>query len=141
LLRDLHGEDAVGELGAELLRIDGVRQRVRLGEGAVGAAEEDLVLVVAFVLALALDGENAFVKRDFEILFLEAGDIGGEDDLGFVCPNVDGRGERARGLRGAARAGHDVIEEAIEHGETIPSAEHGQTPNVEAELAHRPVAW
>src|SRR5918999_874572 len=92
-LRDVKGQDPVGEGCLRSIALDPDRQLQRSAEGAVAPlAVQILVAVDRFVgLELATQGERLAGHRDLHVLGLEAGERRGHDDLIRGLVNVEGR--------------------------------------------------
>src|SRR5512143_2621390 len=105
LLRQVDEEHAVLRLGADLLRVDARRQREAAGERAVGQLDAMVVLALLLhlQLALALQGEHAVLESDLDVLRLDAGQLGADDDLLAVLVDV-ARGRPPDRLTGAEQA-------------------------------------
>ncbi len=88
----------------------GIRQTEAAAEGAVGALDAQVIVLVHLLLELALaaDGERVVLDAHVNVLFLDARQIGFQHQLVFGLLNVHGGGpSRQIGLGAPAREGRD----------------------------------
>src|SRR5437762_12318673 len=88
LLGQGDGENAVLEFRSYLFRVDGGRHGETASERAVAALNPMIALyrVILLEFALALEGEGLVFHADFDVLELDVGEIGFENQLvlGFI---------------------------------------------------------
>src|SRR5690606_5869735 len=131
---------AVLAMGGDALRVGAVGQREAPVEHAVAAfdAREVLALVLFHADALALDGEQALVHLDLDVLRVDAGDVGVQDEAVRLLLDVDARrplaGDHGRFV-GAVVAKQAAFEQAFEE---LPHGILGAGPSAPAaaDLAH-----
>src|SRR2546425_669206 len=82
-LRKSQRQHAVLVLGMDLFRVNGARQRERAGERAVGPlrAVEAALLDLVFELALALEIERVVFDSNFNVLGIDARELGLHDQV------------------------------------------------------------
>src|SRR5918992_5264873 len=94
-LRDVKGQDPVGEGCLRSVALDPDRQLQRSAEGAVAPLAVQVLVAVDRVVGLELStqGERLAGHRNLHVLGLEAGERDGDDDLIGGLGKVQGRGE------------------------------------------------
>src|SRR5688500_8293600 len=94
-LADRDGQDAVLQVGLDLVRVGDRGEREAAGEAAVLALVEvvRLALLLLLGLAAARDGEHAVLHRDVEVLLLHAGEIGVEHEVVAGLLDLEARRE------------------------------------------------
>ncbi len=99
LFRHHDFQNALVELGADLVRVDAVGYGHRPLEGPVAAfGDVDIVLfLVALVLLLALQRYDPFTHGEIDILLGETGEFGRQRDRVIVLGDVDRRIDDASG--------------------------------------------
>src|SRR3972149_11023423 len=95
-LGQVHGQDALLVVGADGFYIDGVRQRKRPGERAVGALDPEVILLVHTLLELAFatDGQCVVFQSNVDVLFLDARQVHLGNQLVLALVNVHCRRPR-----------------------------------------------
>src|SRR6266545_3367229 len=131
LLRQVDEEHTLLGLGADVFRVDGRRQREGASERTVAQLETVIVLARGFLLelALALERQNAILESDLDVLRLDAGQLGANDDLLAVLVDV-ARGRPAHRLTSAeqlalvAEGAVHLLLHSRELAERVPSGQH-----------------
>src|SRR3954453_511250 len=106
-LRDPHLEDAVVEARGDGLRVDALRERQRPRKRSERALDAVIALVLGLVLSLALagHGERAVLELDLDVVLVEAGKIGTEDEVVLRLDEVHRRHPAAQGAAAIAPGG------------------------------------
>src|SRR5204862_6992535 len=81
-------------------------------------------LLLGFALHLGGDGEHAVLERDADVVFLYAGDFGGNDVFIVALADVEREGEIARGLFDPATRAQEVFKHALDV--VVPQAPAGR---------------
>ena len=116
LLRDMHAQHAVLEIGLDLLRVGPIRQLHAPQVAAATAFHHVVVLLLALRIALRLgrDGEHVVVDLQIDVGRLHAGQVGFDAKLVVLLVHVQPRHRDALRAAGEARRQSDAAKGVVE---------------------------
>src|SRR5690606_15295109 len=116
-LRDANGQHALLIFGLDILIVHLERQTHGSREGAVAELHVvgPAVPLLVLGLLLTLNREEIAGERDVEILLIETGDLGSDDELLVVIGDVDGWAHAQAGtVAKAAEPVEELVEDAVD---------------------------
>src|SRR5215212_6497423 len=116
-LGDPKRQHPVVERGRGLVRLKPVRKRDRAADDAASdlVDEEIALLLLAILGILAANRERPVLDRDVDVLRLQAGQLGVDDELVGRHRNVDGQRATFERARAPAHGPHEAVLEKTVH--------------------------
>src|SRR5690606_19880578 len=129
----LDGEDTIVKSGADILFVDVAPQVEAAAELAVAALLADhppFLLFLALLAGFGIDGENAFLQGDVQVLLLHAGQFGSDLVVVVQLLDIHPGGEEGADVVAAAPGGRpEIVEEPVHVKETASGYQcHGVPP-------------